>query len=84
MKKILLLFMFLVMTFVVKSQTFLISTQGTVDTCSGDFYDSGINKTTNGGKEAAGVYYYVFTVNYGDHGDCVDAKNFSGTITIIR
>ena len=41
MKKILLFSLFLVMAFVVKSQTFLISTQGTVDTCSGDFYDSG-------------------------------------------
>jgi len=38
----------------------------------------------DGGKEAAGVYYYVLTVNYGDHGDCVQVKDFSGTVTILR
>ncbi len=45
---------------------------------------NGNNNAWDGGKEAAGVYYYVLTVNYGDHGDCVDVKNFSGTITLIR
>ncbi|MEI6851876.1 MAG: gliding motility-associated C-terminal domain-containing protein [Bacteroidota bacterium] len=38
----------------------------------------------DGGKEADGVYYYVLTINYGDHGDCVDTKDFNGTVTIIR
>jgi gliding motility-associated-like protein len=38
----------------------------------------------DGGKEAAGVYYYVLTVNYGEHGDCVEVKDFSGTVTILR
>ncbi len=48
---------------------------------------SGAYSGTNcwdGGKEADGVYYYVLTINYGDHGDCVDTKDFNGTVTILR
>jgi gliding motility-associated-like protein len=38
----------------------------------------------DGGNEAAGVYYYVLTVNYGDQNSCMEAKNYNGTITIVR
>jgi gliding motility-associated-like protein len=38
----------------------------------------------DGGGEAPGVYYYVLTINSGDSGDCVSAKDMSGTITILR
>jgi gliding motility-associated-like protein len=48
---------------------------------SKDYNDS---HAWDGGNEADGVYYYVLTVNYGDHGECVEAKNFNGTVTILR
>jgi gliding motility-associated-like protein len=38
----------------------------------------------DGGNEADGVYYYVLTVNYGEQTGCMEARNYSGTITIIR
>jgi gliding motility-associated-like protein len=37
-----------------------------------------------GEKSADGVYYYVLTVNYGEKNTCLEAKNFNGTVTIIR
>ena len=45
------------------------------------------NNTENrwdGANDADGVYYYVLEINYGSHGDCVDARNFNGSVTIIR
>lgn len=48
-----------------------------------DNYDN-YDKAWDGGGEAPGVYYYVLTINAGDSGDCVNAKDMSGTITIIR
>jgi gliding motility-associated-like protein len=38
----------------------------------------------DGGNAADGVYYYVLEVNYGENTGCMEAKNFNGTITIIR
>jgi gliding motility-associated-like protein len=38
----------------------------------------------NGESAAEGVYYYVLTVNYGEKNTCIDAKNFSGSVTIMR
>ena len=38
----------------------------------------------DGENAAAGVYYYVLTVNYGTENTCLEARNFNGTITIIR
>ena len=33
---------------------------------------------------ADGVYYFVLKVNYGAQNSCMEAKDFSGTITVIR
>jgi gliding motility-associated-like protein len=41
-------------------------------------------KAWDGGNEAAGVYYYVFTVDYGTQSECMEMKNYHGTITIIK
>ncbi len=38
----------------------------------------------DGGNQADGVYYYVLTVNYGGENNCMEARNYNGTITIIR
>lgn len=38
----------------------------------------------DGKGEAEGVYYYVLTVNYGAQNTCMEARNYNGTITIIR
>lgn len=48
-----------------------------------DDYDGNTNKW-DGGNESEGVFYYVLTLNYGEHGDCLDIRNFSGTVTILR
>jgi gliding motility-associated-like protein len=49
---------------------------------SDDYNNS--DRAWDGENLAAGVYYYVLTINYGDHGDCVDARDYNGTVTIIR
>jgi gliding motility-associated-like protein len=46
-------------------------------------YNNSDNAWT-GEKSADGVYYYVLTVNYGEKNTCLEAKNFNGTVTIIR
>jgi len=51
MKKIFFFSLLLVIAGYVKSQTFLISTQGTVSTCIGDFYDSGGGAANYGDNE---------------------------------
>ncbi|MEI6124646.1 MAG: gliding motility-associated C-terminal domain-containing protein [Bacteroidota bacterium] len=45
---------------------------------------NGTSNAWDGRGEADGVYYYVLTVNYGEHGSCVNVENFNGTITLIR
>jgi gliding motility-associated-like protein len=42
------------------------------------------DRAWDGGNLADGVYYYVLTINYGDHGDCVDVRDYNGTVTILR
>jgi gliding motility-associated-like protein len=46
-------------------------------------YNNSDNAWT-GENSAAGVYYYVLKVNYGEKNTCLDAKDFSGTVTIMR
>lgn len=38
----------------------------------------------DGEKCSDGVYYYVFTINYGEHGNGVETIQQSGTVTILR
>ena len=38
----------------------------------------------DGEKCPAGVYYFVFTVNYGDHGNGEETQQQHGTVTILR
>jgi large repetitive protein len=38
----------------------------------------------DGEKCADGVYYYVLTISYGDHGNGEQTKQQSGTVTILR
>jgi gliding motility-associated-like protein len=38
----------------------------------------------DGENNSDGVYYYVFTINYGEHGNGVEIKQQNGTLTLIR
>jgi gliding motility-associated-like protein len=38
----------------------------------------------DGGNCAAGVYYYIFTINYGAHNGKVETKSMNGIVTVLR
>lgn len=38
----------------------------------------------DGADNADGVYYWVFTINYGDHGSGTETREMHGTVTILR
>jgi gliding motility-associated-like protein len=48
------------------------------------YENTNYNSEWDGEKCADGVYFWVLTINYGDHGNGLETKQQSGTVTILR
>jgi gliding motility-associated-like protein len=48
------------------------------------YENTNYNNEWDGGKDADGVYYWILTINYGNHGNGLETKQQSGTVTVMR
>jgi gliding motility-associated-like protein len=48
------------------------------------YESSNYHNEWNGENNADGVYYWVFTINYGNHGNGTETKDMQGTVTVLR